>query len=97
MSESYPNSRRFTRSSVRVQSSGWRIFQGTTGNDVTHLSDNGLQHTPSPRAAKSDASGARNEDSDPNLLTVIDAWPTLPHAVKTQIREVVQEALDASE
>ena len=28
MSESYPNSRRFTRSSVRVQSSGWRIFQG---------------------------------------------------------------------
>lgn len=91
MSESYPNSRRFTRSGVRVQSSGWRIFQGTTGSDVTHLSGNGLQHTPLSRAAKSDASGAPNGDSDPDLTRWIAACPAaLSEAVKADIVAMVQ-------
>jgi len=61
-------------------------------SDVTPLSDNELQDTPLPRAAKSDATGARNGDLAPRLEAVIDAWPDLPDEVRTQIVAMVSEA-----
>lgn len=44
------------------------------------------------RAAKSDTSGARNGDFDPNLQLVIEAWPHLPESIKTQVLELVEQA-----
>ncbi len=46
-------------------------------SDVTTLPANELEKTPLPSAAKSDASGARNEGFGPDLQSVIAAWPAL--------------------
>lgn len=52
---------------------------------------NDLGKPPLPRAAKSGASRARNGDSDTDLQAVIDAWPTLPDAVKVDIVAMAQD------
>ncbi len=63
---------------------------GLEPRNVNTLTDNDLQYTPDSRAAKSDASGARNGDFDADLLAVIDAWPDLAETVKADILAVVQ-------
>lgn len=43
-------------------------------------------------AAESGALGARDADPDPELATVIVAWPTLPAALKVGILAMVRAA-----
>jgi hypothetical protein len=66
-----------------------------------HLAEfSGNTTDPQPGAAKCAATGARNEDfgsrrpylDDPELATIIDAWPTLPETIRRGIVAMVESA-----
>lgn len=67
---------------------------GLEPGDVTTLSDNELHSTAFPSAAKSDATGARNGDFDADLQAVIDAWPDLPEAARSEVLQMVNRATE---
>ncbi len=68
---------------------------GVTGlelGDVSDCTGKGLQNQPLPRAAESGAVGARNGADDAELRVVLDAWPTLPAAVRATVVKQVEAA-----
>ena len=67
--------------------------QGLEPSDVTSSEKKDLRQTPNQRAAKSAAVGDDLPPLDPELAQVIEAWPTLPPA----IREAILAMLRASE
>ena len=52
---------------------------------------------PQTGGAESGAVGARNSPIDSRLRAVIEAWPTLPDAVKAGILAIVEAATDGRE
>jgi hypothetical protein len=56
------------------------------------LEDNDLGNSTNESGAKSGALGAESTPIDPDLATIIDAWPTLPEAVRQQVVGFVKAA-----
>jgi hypothetical protein len=63
-------------------------LQNRGPNDVTTMSDHGLQHAAPALAAH----GQRAESNDAALAAVVDAWPALPEAIKAGILAMVKAA-----
>jgi len=61
-------------------------------DSATPCGERELGKSPDPRAAKSGALDARELPIDPDLVTLIDAWSTLPTVVKAKIMVMVREA-----
>jgi hypothetical protein len=49
---------------------------------------------PDSGGAECGALGAQNAPSDPDLAAVVDAWPTLPEAVRTAILAMVKARVE---
>jgi hypothetical protein len=70
---------------------------GDTGLEPPSVSgreSNDLGQSSGAGAAKSDASDRKNAATDPDLQSVVDAWPTLPDAVKAGILAMVRASSD---
>jgi len=52
---------------------------------------------PAKRAAKSGSTGPESAAIDPELRAVVDAWPTLPDAIKAGISAMVRAAAQSGE
>ena len=63
---------------------------GQEPNGVTNNSDKGLQNSPQRGGALSGAESGVSGDFDPELQKVIDAWNTLPQAVRQDIAATVE-------
>jgi hypothetical protein len=51
------------------------------------------QGFPDESGAESGALDAKNEPEDPELGTIIDAWPTLPDALRTGILAMIRATI----
>ena len=87
-----PDTGRYAISSVR-QNLCQVPPAGLEPSDVTSSENKDLRQTPKQRAAKSAAVGDDLPPIDPELASVIEAWPTLSPA----IREAVLAMLRAAE
>ncbi len=73
---------------------------GDTGlepGDVSGCPDKGLRDSANRRAAESGAVGATSPATDPDLVRlqqIVDAWPTLPEAVKASVCDIVRTATE---
>jgi hypothetical protein len=67
----------------------WGI--GQAGLEPSHDS-HGNQHTTNQSGAKSGARIEHTESSDPDLASVVAAWPDLPRAIKAGILAMVSTA-----
>ena len=66
--------------------------QGLEPSDVTSSENTDLRQTPNQRAAKSAAVGDDLPPIDPELASVIGAWPTLPPAIREAILAMLRAA-----
>ena len=67
---------------------------GFESDHVTGSNTNMLRQLPNRGGAKSVAFRAQNEPDDPDLRAVIDAWPTLPVDVKSDILATIRATGD---
>ena len=65
---------------------------GIEPSDVTSSEKTDLRQTPNQRAAKSAAVGDDLPPLDPELAQVIEAWPTLPPAIREAILAMLRAA-----
>ena len=72
--------------------SGSVVPTGFEPGDVTRSNYMDLRHTPNQRAAKSAAVGDDLPPLDPELAQVIEAWPTLPSAIREAILAMLRAA-----
>ena len=65
---------------------------GFEPGDVTPYQPKDLRQTPSQRAAECAAVGVDFPPIDPELASVIEAWPTLPPAIREAILAMLRAA-----
>jgi len=72
--------------------SGSVVPTGFEPGDVTPYQPKDLRQTPSQRAAECAAVGDDFPPIDPELASVIEAWPTLPPAIREAILAMLRAA-----
>ena len=72
--------------------SGSVVPTGFEPGDVTHSEPSDLRQTPNQRAAECAAVGDDFPPIDPELAQVIEAWPTLPPAIREAILAMLRAA-----
>jgi len=75
---------------------GWRICNQTTSSQNPQ-SDKDLGKSESEVGALGGALETKTAQHEPDLQTIIDAWPTLPDAIKAGILAMVKAASDVGE
>ena len=65
---------------------------GLEPGDVSVASARNLRKSPSPSGAECGALGAQLAEIPHDLQVVVDAWPTLPEAVRANVVAIVEKA-----
>ena len=68
------------------------VREGFDADSVTHCPDNSLQQSPIRGEAESEAVCPNSGPIDAELAAVMEAWPTLPEAIKMGILAMVRAA-----
>jgi len=72
--------------------SGSVVPTGFEPGDVTPIQSQDLRQTPNQRAAECAAVGDDSPPIDPELVQVIEAWPTLPPVIREAILAMLRAA-----